>query len=85
MAFNAKATVKIKLPSERQLFSLLNALTPEAEKPPTKRAIVKLEKSGLFLALFIEADDTVALRATLNSYLRWINSLVNVLEVLQKN
>jgi len=35
--------------------------------------------------LKVEARDTVALRAALNAYLRWINSMVNVLEVLEKH
>jgi tRNA threonylcarbamoyladenosine modification (KEOPS) complex Pcc1 subunit len=34
--------------------------------------------------LKVEAKDTVALRATLNAFLRWINSVANVLEVLEK-
>ena len=40
---------------------------------------IKLEKDGLALLLTVEAEDTVALRATLNAYLRWINSAVNVM------
>ncbi|MDI6642345.1 MAG: KEOPS complex subunit Pcc1 [Elusimicrobiota bacterium] len=42
-----------------------------------------LEKEGNFLVLRIEAKDTVALRATVNAYLRWINSMTKVLEVLE--
>ena len=62
---------------------LLEALTPEANAPVTRRANVKLEKDGLFLKLTVEADDTVALRATLNAYLRWINSTVNVMDAVE--
>jgi tRNA threonylcarbamoyladenosine modification (KEOPS) complex Pcc1 subunit len=43
-----------------------------------------LEKDDNFLVLKVEARDTVALRAALNAYLRWINSTLNVLEVLEK-
>ncbi|MDD3791588.1 MAG: KEOPS complex subunit Pcc1 [Candidatus Bathyarchaeota archaeon] len=82
MSINSKATIKIKFSSEKQIRSLFNAITPETEKPPTKRARVKLENDGLFVVLLVESDDTIALRATLNSYLRWINSIVNVLEVI---
>jgi len=82
MSINSKVTVKIKFSSEKQIRSLFKAITPETEKPPTTRARVKLEKDGLFVVLLVESDDTIALRATLNSYLRWINSTVTVLEVL---
>jgi tRNA threonylcarbamoyladenosine modification (KEOPS) complex Pcc1 subunit len=42
-----------------------------------------LEKDGLFLVLAVDAEDTVALRSTLNAYLRWINSTVNVIDVVE--
>jgi tRNA threonylcarbamoyladenosine modification (KEOPS) complex Pcc1 subunit len=43
-----------------------------------------LEKDGLFLVLAVEAEDTVALRSTLNAYLRWINSAMNVIHVVDQ-
>jgi len=83
MSTNAKANVRLKFTSQKQLSTLLNALTPEANAPVTRRASVKLEKDGLFLILTVEAEDTVALRATLNAYLRWINSTINVIDVVE--
>ncbi|MCX6644075.1 MAG: KEOPS complex subunit Pcc1 [Candidatus Bathyarchaeota archaeon] len=83
MATRAKATVHLKFTSEKQLTTLLNALMPEANAPVTRRANVKLEKDGLFLVLTVEAEDTVALRSTLNAYLRWINSAINVIDVVE--
>jgi tRNA threonylcarbamoyladenosine modification (KEOPS) complex Pcc1 subunit len=83
MATRAKATVHLKFTSEKQLTTLLNALMPEANAPVTRRANVKLEKDGLFLVLTVEAEDTVALRATLNAYLRWVNSAINVIDVVE--
>jgi len=84
MAIRAKATVRLKFASEKQLTTLLDALMPEANAPVTRRANVKLEKDGLFLVLTVEAEDTVALRATLNAYLRWINSTINVIDVVEQ-
>jgi len=83
MAIRAKANVRLKFASDKQLSTLLNALMPEANAPVTRRATVKLEKDGLFLMLTVEAEDTVALRATLNAYLRWINSTINVIDVVE--
>jgi tRNA threonylcarbamoyladenosine modification (KEOPS) complex Pcc1 subunit len=79
----AKATVRLRFSSEKQLTTLLDALAPEAEKPVGMRAVVVLEREGNFLVLKVEAKDTVALRAALNAYLRWIGSAVNVLEVVE--
>jgi tRNA threonylcarbamoyladenosine modification (KEOPS) complex Pcc1 subunit len=81
MAISAKATVRLKFSSDKQLTTLLNALTPEANAPATRRAKIKLEKDGLFLVVAVEAEDTIALRSTLNAYLRWIGSIANVMSV----
>jgi tRNA threonylcarbamoyladenosine modification (KEOPS) complex Pcc1 subunit len=80
----AKATVRLKFSSEKHLTTFINALTPEANKPVTRRANVILEKEGTFLILKVEAKDTVALRATLNAYLRWVGAMANVVEVLEQ-
>ncbi len=80
MAIRANATIRIKFKTDKELTALLDALSPEAKTPVTRRANVKLEKDGLFLVLAVEADDTVALRSTLNAYLRWIRSTLNVVE-----
>jgi tRNA threonylcarbamoyladenosine modification (KEOPS) complex Pcc1 subunit len=84
MSIRAKATVRLKFSSEKPLTTLLDALMPEANAPVTRRAKVKLERDMLFLLLTVEADDTVALRSTLNAYLRWINSTVNIIDVVER-
>jgi tRNA threonylcarbamoyladenosine modification (KEOPS) complex Pcc1 subunit len=78
----AKATVSLRFSSTKQLATLLNALAPEANRPVTTRAKVVLKGEENFLVLNVEAKDTVALRAALNAYLRWIGSAVKVLNVI---
>jgi len=80
----AKATIRFRLSSEKHLTSLFDALAPEADRPVTTRARAVLEREGNFLVLKVEAKDTVALRAALNAYLRWIGSAVKVLEVVER-
>ncbi len=76
----------MKFLSEKGLEIVFKALKPEVDKPATMRSRAKLEKeNNNFLVLKVEARDTVALRAALNAYLRWINSALNVLEVLEKH
>ena len=83
MSTSAKADIRLKFTNQKQVKTLLDALTPEANAPVTRRANIKLQKDGLFLVLTVEAEDTVALRATLNAYLRWINSTVNVIQLVE--
>jgi tRNA threonylcarbamoyladenosine modification (KEOPS) complex Pcc1 subunit len=79
----AKASVRLRFYSEKQLTTLLDALAPEANRPVITRAKAVLERAENFLVLKVEAKDTVALRAALNAYLRWIGSAVKVLEVIE--
>jgi len=83
MAIKAKAIIRLKFHSDKELATLIAALTPETNALATRRAQVKLEKDGGFLVLTVVAEDTVALRSTLNAYLRWINSTVNVIDVVE--
>jgi len=79
----AKATIRLKFSTQEQLETVFKSLKPEVENPTTTRSHVALQKEGEYLTLRVEAKDTVALRATLNAYLRWMNSITNVLEVLK--
>jgi tRNA threonylcarbamoyladenosine modification (KEOPS) complex Pcc1 subunit len=79
----AKAEIRLKFPSEKQLKTVIDALSPEVWKPVGGRARLSLENDGSYLLLKVEAEDTVALRSTLNAFLRWINSMTNVVAVLE--
>jgi len=84
MATRAKATIRLEFTSQKQLTTLINALSPEVKAQVTRRSKIKIEKDGIFLILTVEAEDTVAMRATLNAYLRWINSTINVIHVIEE-
>jgi tRNA threonylcarbamoyladenosine modification (KEOPS) complex Pcc1 subunit len=78
----ANAVLRLKLPSKRSLEMVYRALMPETAKPATTRSKAHLKTEGLFLVLTIEAKDTVALRAAINAYLRWISAVCDVFSVL---
>lgn len=80
----ARAAVRLKFPSEKQLETILRSLEPEVKSPTSTRSQASLAKKGDCLILKIEAKDTVALRAALNAYLRWINSMLNVFQILER-
>jgi tRNA threonylcarbamoyladenosine modification (KEOPS) complex Pcc1 subunit len=80
----ARAAVRLKLTSEKKLRAVLRALEPEAKNPLGARSQASLEKERNFLVLKIKANDSVALRATLNAYLKWINSILNVFQILER-
>jgi tRNA threonylcarbamoyladenosine modification (KEOPS) complex Pcc1 subunit len=76
----ANAVIRLKLSSEKQLKTVLEALRPETETSVTSRSKVQMKAEGKSLVLEFMAKDTSALRAALNSYLR----LISVAMVLQK-
>ncbi len=80
----AKATIRLTLKSEKQMTAIVSALKPEINKQIGLRSIVTMTVEARDLLLCVEAKDTISLRATLNTYLRWINSTINVLEALPR-
>jgi tRNA threonylcarbamoyladenosine modification (KEOPS) complex Pcc1 subunit len=80
----AKATIRLKFSSAKQLETVKASLQPEVNKPSSERAHVALKCEGAVLVLSVEAVDTVALRSTLNAYLRWISSAMDVVGSLDQ-
>jgi KEOPS complex subunit Pcc1 len=80
----AKAVVRLPFQSQKHLDAVVNALAPEVNRQLGVRSKISVSKEALTLVLAVEAEDTVALRAALNSYLRWINAELNVLETVDK-
>lgn len=78
-----KASVSLPFQSEKQLNAIVNALAPEVKRQMGSRSKVTVTKNSQFLVISVDAEDTIALRAALNAYLRWINSTVNVLQTLE--
>jgi len=82
-----QATVNLNFPSEKRLQIVLEALGPETRISPTSRSRVHVEGEENRLTLIFEARDTSALRAALNSYLRWIvviNDACSAMEAVEK-
>jgi tRNA threonylcarbamoyladenosine modification (KEOPS) complex Pcc1 subunit len=84
MAKKASASIRLKLASQKQVTTILSSLKPEVDSPLNRRTKTSLTADDNFLVLSVEAEDTVALRAALNAYLRWIGSTINVMELLEK-
>lgn len=68
----AKAAISLHFPSERILQATLQALKPETRATLSRRCRTQIQAKGNYLTLTIEANDTSALRAAINSYLRWM-------------
>ena len=61
---------------------LYSSIIPEVEDIPSKRTSVSMALTEDGLNLMIKASDPVALRAALNSFLRFIDSILEMLHEL---
>jgi len=69
---NIKAEFKIGFFSENHAQMVLKSIEPELETSPSDRSSVNAFLDGKTLNLVIHAKDAPSLRASVNSYLRWI-------------
>ncbi len=83
MTGKAKASIHLKFCDSKLLVATVAALKPEVNSPVTHRSNVDLQVHECLLVLNIDAEDTVALRAMINTYLRWIASTLNIIEVIE--
>jgi len=79
----AQAVIRLNFSSEKQLKVVLEALKPETRIPPTRRSKVQITSEGNSLTLSFEATDTSALRAAINSYLRFTSLAINVERLME--
>ncbi|OGD55751.1 hypothetical protein A3K78_07110 [Candidatus Bathyarchaeota archaeon RBG_13_52_12] len=57
---------------------IVKSLRPELESNITDRSKALIEASERGLILKVEAEDVTALRAAVNSYLYWINGIIDI-------
>jgi tRNA threonylcarbamoyladenosine modification (KEOPS) complex Pcc1 subunit len=76
----AQAIISLNFSSGKQLKVVLDALKPETRTPATRRSKVQMKSEGNSLTLNFKASDTSALRAAINSYLRWILLTTTIVE-----
>lgn len=67
----AKATVTFNFSSAREAEAVRQALGPEEALPSSSRCNAGIRRRENALILEVDAEDTAALRAALNSFVRW--------------
>jgi KEOPS complex subunit Pcc1 len=79
-----EASIQIRLDSEAKSKTIFKALKPETKTPTTYKSKVKTELRGNDVLLHFKAADTAALRASINSYLRWINAIQETYHTIEE-
>ncbi|MCW4012206.1 MAG: KEOPS complex subunit Pcc1 [Candidatus Bathyarchaeota archaeon] len=69
----------VKLELDAKLLKAIDvALQPESENPSSERSTTSISIDEKQLIITTYASDTTALRASLNSYLRWVEGIQNI-------
>ena len=75
------AVAEIRVDSTKELAEIIeNSLKPEVQDPVSTRSKVEVVAEDDLIRINITASDLSALRAALNSYLRWVDAIFEVVE-----
>ncbi len=73
------AEAKITVEATRDVVKvIMTSLTPELERSLSERSSISVEASDSGVVVSVKADDIVALRAAVNSYLYWIQGIIDI-------
>jgi len=81
----ASAVIQLRFFSEEETEIIERALKPETETSPRHRSKVQVTREGRNLVLEFEAKDTTALRASVNSYIGWLQLLNDICKTLRSH
>jgi tRNA threonylcarbamoyladenosine modification (KEOPS) complex Pcc1 subunit len=62
---------------------LKGALQPEVEQPSSERSAIEISGEASTLRMRIKASDVSAMRAALNSYLRWVEAIIDAVDTVR--
>ena len=79
-AKRTSASIELSFPNARVAGAVYRSLKPEEATPKETKCRAKIVRRKNVLCLEIEADDTAALRAALNSFLRWVSVARDMIE-----
>ena len=74
----ASAEIHVDVPDE-MVEAIMNALSPEIDSPSSERSSTDVRKTDDGILIVTEASDTTAMRAAVNSYLRWVQGILDML------
>ncbi len=79
----ASAIINIDVESEAKAEKISSALILESKTTARFRSNVTIKKAGKTVKLYFEAPDITSLRASINSFCRWVWMLNKTLEVIK--
>lgn len=78
----SSAEIHVMMPEE-VVEAVLDALSPEVESPSSERSSTDVRRGVDGIVISTEASDTTAMRAAVNSYLRWVQGILDMLSKIE--
>lgn len=78
---SVEAQFEIEFDSPKEAEIVLSAIQPEITDSPSDRTTTEVKCENKTLVIDIKAQDSPSLRASVNSYLRWVILAQQVLEL----
>ncbi len=78
LTLKASAEIRVAVPDD-MVGAVLDALGPEIESPSSERSITDVRRTVDGILIITEASDTTAMRAAVNSYLHWVQGILDML------
>ncbi len=79
----AEFKAKLSFTNTKAAEVIAEAVTPETFEDKTDRYLIQAHSYRNNLILKIDAHDLIALRAAINAYLRYVNTLLNLVSYLE--
>lgn len=76
------AVVTVDVPGDL-VGAIEGSLVPEVEQPTSERSVVEVSAEEGKLMISFKTSDIAALRAAINSYLRWVGAILDVVNSLE--
>ena len=77
-----QAEIKIVFNDPNASGAIYHALIPESKKAPTERSISKISRKNNTIIIHISTHDLTSLRASINSYFKWLKAIIESLKVI---
>ena len=78
----AEGQIILQMPEETADI-VMKSLKPEADTPSSDRSSTVIEKGFNSVTIRVSASDTTALRANVNSYLHWVQGIIDMVDKIK--
>lgn len=76
------AEISVVIDDQSIIRALYSSLKPETVKAPTERSTTKITLEKNTITIKISTNDLTSLRASINSYFKWLKAILESLEVI---